>query len=290
MKIIRKLRKKSHSLKLMTKHVYQNITSKEPLQFDDSRNIHISLTSYGNKLKRVFITIEAIVNQSTAYSSLTLWLSKQDITEQQLPLSLKRLQARGLRICFVEDNIKSYKKLYYNYLENKNNEQALLVTADDDVIYSHDWLKQLVDKSQQSKGVICHRGHRITLDKDYVVRPYKNWGEKRTDITDEVLLMPTGVSGALYPIASLKGLDEQYDAFIANAPHADDLWFKCLTLKNGYGSFLAFEQGTDYPSILELNTKRRGLALINVHQGGNDKQMKNVVQYFNIDFKAYLNS
>jgi len=288
---MKKAKKKWPSIKLMSSFYWNNQISKKNKQMSRDSNIHISLTSYGSRIKKVFWTIESIFAQSIEFSSITLWLSREDITEDELPLSLVRLQKRGLRVAFVDENILSYKKLYYSYCEQyeQKNFQALLVTADDDVMYSPDWLTLLVNKYHEQGGVVCCRGHRISLDESGKPESYKEWN-KITDndinINTGILMTPTGVSGVLYPMNALKGLDQQKDNFMALCSRADDIWFKCLTLSNGiHSNRVSDEQNIDYPAVLTRTTKRRGLALYNIHQGGNDIQMKNTVDYFSLEFK-----
>lgn len=289
MKVIRKIRKKANSLNLMLKFHLYNLTSQAPADLADKSDLHISLTSYGNRIKTVHLTIESIFQQSLSFASITLYLSRQDIQEKSLPNSLLRLQRRGLLIKFSDENIKSYKKLYYSYLLHQNNADALLISADDDVFYPTNWLENLCDKYQQVNGVVCCRGKKISVDDNCNVLPYKQWNSpNRHNIENSVLLMPTGIAGVMYPIAALQGLAGHKDDFLMLAPYADDIWFKGVTLANGFGSYLANDKGCEFPAILSLSTKKRGLTLINVHQGGNDQQMGKTWQWFGHDFSKFV--
>ena len=284
MKVYKKIKKKLPSAKLMFEMWWANRTQQQPRTFDPSANVHVSLTSYGKRIDKVYFTIESIMRQSADMSSITLYLYREDIKQSGIPKSLARLQKRGLRIELVDQDLRSYKKLYYAYLEhfNSGNSEARLVTADDDVFYSETWLAKLLEGAEQHPDkVIAYRGHTISLNADGQMQPYREW----KDGFDNERFLPTGVAGVLYPIASLKNLEKQSKEFMSLCAFADDLWFKCLTLSNGYLAHQVEDcHDSNPPAILTLNTKRRGLALYNVHQGGNDVQMRNTVEYFSLSF------
>lgn len=295
MKLVRKVKKKLPALRLMLKAWWLNSVVKEKREFNPECHVHISLTSYGSRLRKVFMTIEMLFQQSADISSVTLYISNQDMRREQLPDSLKRLEQRGLTIRFVDENIRSYKKIYYSYLEHyeAQDREALLVTADDDVLYSDNWLAELVDAARlQPDTVIAHRCHTITLDKEGKPKPYRQWnGQHDCDLKgiSDNLLMPTGIGGVLYPIASLAGLEQQKEAFMDRCGSADDVWLKCLTYHNGFYSLPTQpKRPVTFPDTLSFNTKRRGLALYNVHQGGNDVQMNQAVEYFNLSFMDHF--
>ncbi len=295
MKLVRKVKKKLPALRLMLKALWLNVVVRDKREFIPDSNVHISLTSYGSRLRKVFMTIEMLYLQRADISSITLYISNQDMQREQLPNSLKRLEARGLNIRFVDENIRSYKKIYYSYLEHyeAQNRGALLVTADDDVLYSDNWLAELVDGSKQHPNtVIAHRCHTITLDEECNPKSYRYWNGRHDCGSQKIsdnLYMPTGIGGVLYPISSLAGLEHQKDAFMEKCSSADDIWLKCLTYHNGFYSLPTVpKHPVTYPDILTFNTKRRGLALYNVHQGGNDVQMNQAVEYFNLSFKDHL--
>ena len=286
---LRKVKKKWISLKLMLQACWAHFVVRNNRDFDSSSPVHVSLTSYGRRLHKVFIIIEMLMKQTAPMNSLTLYISNQDMRREQLPSSLKRLEKRGLTLCFVDENICSYKKIYYSYLKHHKNEQALLVTADDDVLYSSNWLEELVHaSSQHPNAVVAHRCKTITLDVEGKPKAYRQWNGQHDIPCDHIkhhLIMPTGVGGVLYPVTSLMGLEQQKNDFMQHSRCADDIWLKCLTYYNGFESKLTRPRSlVTYPSVITLSTKRKGLALYNVYQGGNDKQMAQTMEYFGINF------
>jgi hypothetical protein len=289
MKLIRKIKKKLRAIKLQAKYWWQNTFSTEEVTDIKTAGIHVSVTSYGSRIKSLYLTLESICNQLKKPTTITVYLSTEDMTESELPKTLLRLKNRGVDFVFVEENIRSFKKLYYSYCKHLGDDKAKLVTIDDDVYYHESWLEGLIEASENDpKCIICYRGHHLALNENGTIKHADDWTlskNQRDDVPLSRILMPTGIAGVLYPIASLKNLDNQLDDFMSLCPYADDIWFKCLTLSNGFCStLLNLPKNSNPIPRLTLNTKRRGLAAYNVYQGGNDKQMKATIQYFNIDF------
>lgn len=269
-----------------------NLLKNKKLHTSENSNISISLTSYGKRIDKVFLTIESIFSQKgIELLSVTLWLSKKDIGKNYLPPSLKRLERRGLRIKLVDENIKSYKKIYYEYIERKSNENAIIVTADDDVFYPPFWLKSMYLAHLKNKNsVICHRGHFIKAKMPKNFDSYVNWTETfETDYSPfcpQKSLLPTGVGGVMYPVQSLYGLDKQLGAFLEYCPTADDIWFKLTSLKNNFGAIRISNKNIHFLPVLSFNMK--GLELHNINEGGNDTQFNRALVFYKIgidDFK-----
>ena len=103
----------------------------------------VSMTSYGNRIRTVYLTIESIGQGDVLPSRLILWLDDRSQFDHLLP-SLIRLKHRGLEVKFCP-NYGPHKK-YYPYVESHGSFNVPLVTADDDVLYPKDWLKCLLDE------------------------------------------------------------------------------------------------------------------------------------------------
>jgi len=269
-----------------------NLLKIKKLHNSESSDISISLTSYGKRIDKVFLTIESIFAQKQIeFISVSLWLSKKDIEKKKLPSSLKRLERRGLRIKFVDEDIRSYKKIYYEYIERKLNENAIIVTADDDVFYPSSWLNSMyVTHLKNRNSVICHRGHFIKELESNRFDSYTNWTEtfekNPSGLCHYKSLLPTGVGGVMYPIKSLYGLDKQLEDFLEYCPRADDIWLKLTTLKNNFGAKRILNKNIHFPPVLSLNMK--GLELHNINEGGNDIQFNRSMDFYKIgidDFK-----
>lgn len=98
--------------------------------------IIVSLTSWERRLEKVYLSIESLLRQSIKPDYIFLWLSDKI---ESLPDSLQKTRLRGVDIFFRPD-LGSYKKEIYVLREYPN---ALLVTADDDILYPKNWLEGL---------------------------------------------------------------------------------------------------------------------------------------------------
>ncbi|WP_322529659.1 hypothetical protein [Vibrio fluvialis] len=238
----------------------------------------VSLTTYSARIGTVYLTIESILAQKESPQRIVLWLSSEE--NIVIPSSLKRLQRRGLEIKFVKGNLRSYKKLSHAGDLFSN---TLLVSADDDIIYPSHWLGSLYREHLKfPKSVICFRGHEISV-KDGKVQPYSSF-MSRSDYpkTPSKHLIPTGCSGVLYPIGSLtiEASDRYADDFMSIAPDADDFWYKCVTLKNGYNAKRVLAANVHFPPI--LISLGEGLFHKNVRNNENDSKLAKCLSHFNL--------
>ena len=151
----------------------------------------VSLTTIPERIHKVHLCIESLLRQSCKPDYLILWVS---IPEEKIPKKLDRLKKRGLQIKFCKD-IRSYKKIIYTLKENP---QSIIVTADDDIFYPKDWLKQLYDAYQREPQYIhCHRAHLMIKDPGGKLKKYKEWNSGAPGIQGPLLLLfPNGHGGS----------------------------------------------------------------------------------------------
>jgi hypothetical protein len=100
----------------------------------------VSLTTYGKRIEKVYFTVESIARGVVRPSRLILWIDEETLLIN-LPATIRRLQRRGLEILLCKD-FGPHKK-YYPYVQSQQTFDTPLVTADDDMFYPRDWLKQL---------------------------------------------------------------------------------------------------------------------------------------------------
>ena len=133
----------------------------------------ISLTSYGNKLQLLYLTIESLLHQTVKPNKIILWLDQTKYTEyDSIPLALRMQEKRGLEIKYCED-VKSYTKLIPALL---NYPDSIIISADDDIIYPIDFVERLFKAYRQdSSKIYFYRGHYILFDKNGTPKPYLEW-------------------------------------------------------------------------------------------------------------------
>ena len=194
-------------------------------------NIIISLTTYPARTEKVIWTIKSLLNQNVWVDRLILWLAEEQYPNKDVPQVISEFEKYGLEICFCDD-IKSHKKYYYTML---NNPEAVVITADDDVIYPENTVEKLLKKHwEYPNAVICNQARWINIKKGEFA-PYKEWSVKISKQIDrpDYKILPIGEGAVLYPPFSLdkevfdKSKIEKY------AMSADDLWLKLMAVING---------------------------------------------------------
>ena len=188
----------------------------------------VSLTSYPPRFGTLHLTLKSLLSQSFVPDRIVLWIAHADMA--LLPAAVTDLQRAGLEIIACDD-IKSYKKMIPLLRQGTD---AAIVTADDDVYYWRDWLKQLVQARSPGKlEVVCHRMHRIRLNADGLPVPYNEWDFETSNAESSPLNFPTGIGGVLYPakVFSPEVLDEH--AFMTLCPRGDDIWFWWMASASG---------------------------------------------------------
>lgn len=232
----------------------------------------VSLTSHGPRLARVHLTLESIAAGRCRPGRLVLWLDAEQ-QGQPLPATLRRLQARGLEIGYVQpgERLGPHTK-YYPYVRSLPRHMRPLVTADDDILYPPDWLERLWHAHRaQPARIHCVRAWQLRLDEAGRIAPYARW--PRCDHTQaSALNFATGVSGVIYPPAFLDHLREAGGAFLACCPRADDIWLHVNALRVGMPVQQIGPAPLHYPEV--LGARRTALHKSNVRTLGNDAQIQ----------------
>ncbi|MCR4847948.1 MAG: methyltransferase domain-containing protein [Bacteroidales bacterium] len=190
----------------------------------------VSLTSFGQRIHNVYLTIESIMQQTLKPNKIILWLDQDEFTLESLPTSLRIQQKKGLEIRFTED-VKSYKKLIPALAEYP---EDTIITIDDDCIYPINFIDVLyLQHKQHPKDVICPHAHIIEFDETGDPKPYLEWTDSPKDRSRASFsYLPVGFAGVLYPPHSLHPDVMDRGVFMSLAPMADDLWFKIMSLRN----------------------------------------------------------
>lgn len=247
----------------------------------------VSLTSYGRRVNKVvYYTIVSILRQSFLPDRIILWLDNDNWNEKNIPLCLNKLCSKGLEIKFCED-LKSYKKLIPTLTEYP---EDIIVTIDDDVIYTRNFLKQLWASHQQyphqihcTKALVPQWGNR----QNFSLTPYTSWSEILPEQMDSCTFkFPVGVGGILYPPHALSLETTDIGLFTKLCPKADDIWFWSMALKNGTGhiKIAMFKPFYSFDSIYQFFHHGSALTHSNAKEAGNDEQLKNVISYFGLEY------
>lgn len=249
-------------------------------------NVIVSLTCFPGRIGTVYLTVESILFQKYKCYTVVLYLSKQEFPDglSNIPNTLMRLRKRGLIIKFVEDNLRSYKKLNYALIDYPN---MPILTADDDILYPFYWLSKFADyHSSYPDDILFARGHKIVIDiLTKKISSYDQFTEPQGS-TSSLLYIPTGVSGVLYPPNCFYKDVRRSDIFMSITPNADDIWYKVMTYLNGRESRLIFDKSTHFTPV--LGTQKISLRKKNLSDSGvnNNAQLKKIIEYYSIKFDA----
>ncbi|SFC55998.1 Glycosyl transferase family 2 [Xylanibacter ruminicola] len=192
--------------------------------------IVVSLTSYPARINTIHLDIRTLLDQELKPDHVILSLAESQFPnkEKDLPCDLLDLVPFGLEINWCED-IRSFKKLIPIYSQYKNH---VIVTADDDLYYSRDWLRKLYRSYEENPDCIqCQIVNVFFTDENkdlYWVRDQWLYHKEPSYLNSLV-----GCGGVLYPPNCLYEDIDNKQLFMQLAPTNDDLWFWFMAILKG---------------------------------------------------------
>jgi hypothetical protein len=234
----------------------------------------VSLTSYRPRFDHLALTLRCLTQQSVRPDQIILWISAEDMPH--LPPNVLALQGDGITIRETEDML-SFKKIIPALRDYPD---ATIVTADDDVYYTRDWLGKLVDGHAVSGAkVVCWRAHEIRYHADGTLLPYTQWHTNIDGPHQSKLLFPTGVSGVLYRPDAFDDRVLDYDLAKTLCPQGDDIWLYWMQRMAGTTAYRL----PGHTRVLEWELEPTvSLRQDNLGKGGNDTQIKKMINRFGI--------
>ena len=241
-------------------------------------DVVVSLTAIPSRFRILDLTLASLFDQNPKPKYIYLWINEKHM--DLIPRRVKKLEGEILKIRPTSLHT-AHKKLIHSLKAHPN---LPVVTCDDDVLYRKNWLNMLVESHKlHPKDVIAHRGRTISYDENNNLKPYEDW-HFLPDAALE-LFIPIGVNGVLYPPKCFGELIHNDKLFMELAPKSDDLWFKAVQLVEGVKARKADE--SPKPPIPIPGTQKISLRNLNVKQGMNDIQWKNLIDHFNFDLSQF---
>lgn len=265
-----------------------NALVKGDLQLADekARNVIVSLTSYGDRIPDLKYTLYSLVVQSIRPEKIIVNIAFDD--ETKLNDEIKAFEKYDVEFFFCKDT-RSYKKLLPTVQRFPN---ACIVTADDDLYFEKNWLQELYETHKKyPDDVCCHLVYKITHHNG-VINTYKSWIHNYRLCSADRSLFLLGGAGVLYPPNTFyKDIDKE-DLFTKLAPLADDLWFYFMVILNGG----TIRQVKNPQSNYRLVNPYREYGIVsgetltqqNVGENKNDKQLRNILSYYNITEDMFI--
>ncbi len=244
--------------------------------FNSKSNIIVSLTTFPDRINRVWIVIVCILLQDLRPNKIILWLSKNQFSgDNDLPKNLIRLKKFGLEIVFCDDDLRSHKKYIYAFKEYPND---IIITVDDDVIYSKSILSELISISKKNPFNVC-ANHAVYLNynEENKLLPYVCWENVENVTCNRVDIMPIGIGGVLYPPHAM--YKDVFDVKLIKELcfSADDIWLNAMTRIN---NTKISRTNYNLKFLPIINFSKNELTKSNVIDGLNDKQILRVRDYY----------
>jgi hypothetical protein len=244
----------------------------------------VSLTSFPARINDVWIAIECLLRQTFKPDKIILCLAITQFPDKKVPDSLKKLESRGLEVRFCEEDLRAHKKYLYTLKEFPS---ANIITVDDDAYNDNRMLESLyLLHKKYPQHIVSNRVHKMKFNKDKTLKPYRKWKHNISKENPSHLLFATGVGGVLYPPNSLHPEIFNIEVFKKICFLADDIWLKCMALKQGTKVVTNATYNKDPLTIRKSQMEK--LVSANVLSGGNDKQLRDVCAHYNIDLSNYI--
>ncbi len=232
----------------------------------------VSLTSYATRFPTLARTLTGILHQTVGADRTILWVSNGDFTA--LPKDVLALQEKGLEIGRC-DNMRSFTKIIPTLDAHPD---SFIITVDDDVYYDQNLIADLVEAYDHgSPKVVCRRAHKVTLTPEGKPLPYAQWDKIRQAEECSPLVFPTGVMGVLYPPDVFHEDVCKRELFMDICSTADDVWLYWMWRMKGH---TAHRIGGRRRLMEWPDSQGSNLRTHNIHVGGNDSCISNMVQRY----------
>lgn len=191
--------------------------------------VFVSVTTTKARLGIFFYSLQSLKNQNYDNFRITVNLSKDPyLLDDGIDEVPDWMSGENVQVNFV-NNTGPYRKLIP--LIEQVDDDDLVVTVDDDVLYSENWLTRMVCvANEHSNSVICGGARRIRKN---VLGRYMNYSKWSLCPGQDTAmdLLPIGVYGVAYR-RRLLDLDFLTDAsHVTHAPTADDVWFRLASIR-----------------------------------------------------------
>lgn len=229
--------------------------------------VWVSVTTTKARLGVFFYSLQSLKAQDYRNYDIVVHLSKEPyLLDEGVTAIPDWMKGENVGVRFIK-NSGSYRKLIP--LIQSVSSDDIVVTVDDDVLYSRDWLARMIENAlEHPDSVVCARARRIEKNRLDRYQNYANWPliqERAAGLP----LLPIGCSGVAY---RSKLLDLEFAGDGAShvcAPTADDIWFRLSSLLKNTRVYV--DPGMDEGNAYVKHSV--GLEYLNLHQHQFDRPL-----------------
>jgi hypothetical protein len=234
----------------------------------------ISVTSHRARFSTLELALRSMLDQSRPADAAILWVTLED--RPHVPPGVDRLARNGLEIRTLDRDRGAASKLLPALVGYPG---LLIVTADDDVVYTRDWLRSLLRAHEARPAAIaCTRAHLMTFTIDGRLSPYASWQHQTRQVGPDSRLFFTGHGGVLYPPGALSDCVHDDALRQSLCPTADDIWFNWMARLAGTEVIRTAGATPRHDTV--SGSQATTLHADNLSGGGNDRQLQAVIQHF----------
>lgn len=245
----------------------------------------VSLTTFPKRFSYIEDCLKSLVVQNEKPDKIIVYLGS-DSVGIELPAQMKLFEEYGVEFRYDEkEDLRSHKKYFYAMQEFP---EAVVVTADDDIIYPSNWLTSLLQSYEKYPNCIsARRVHLMLKGSEGHLREYNHWIDQcRKEPGPSNALIATGNAGILYPPHCLDERAFDVEKIKKYCFAADDIWLKCMALLKGTKYVWVPNNEVDLPEIKDCQST--GLNKLNVVQNMNDVYFAKMCQVYGIEVDAFF--
>jgi hypothetical protein len=237
-------------------------------------DVVVSLTTHAERFPTIELALRSVLDQSVSPAAVVLWVAAAD--RHDLPGGVEALAHSGLEIRAMPRDLGPASKLLPALLAFP---ECRIVTADDDVVYAHDWLSALLAANVRHPAAIATaRAHYLAFDQTGRLRPYLQWEPETSCTGPDARLFFTGHGGVLYPPGSLPAEVHDEAARTSLCPTADDVWLNWMARLAGTDIVRVPGRSPRHDAV--PGSQGSTLLSVNVDARGNDEQIARMVRHY----------
>ncbi len=262
--------------KIDNKSILKENIPENPLNTENrEEKVIVSLTSYPARIGYVHLAIKSLMLQTYKPDRIILWLAEEQFPDKVLPKELTALEEHGLEIIWMHD-IYGHKKYFYPVLNQKENE--LVITFDDDIIYSKKTIERLVRTHKKFPDcLVCDRAQ--AYDKNNPYQPGRWFTLSDVGVKEpSYSLNPSPGGGCMIPYGVFHEDACNEEKIRELAYKNDDIWYMFMCAHNEKRIIKTRKYHKSF-SVID-GSQGEQMAFDNVQNNKNIEIMKNLIKVY----------